>query len=162
MSAILPQSIGYDGFCFGVGFCICHLLPSMEEIFTRQVRRPWGRVVCLTRNNFPRNASILLHLLSSAAGCFGGLHSSMLFNVPAKCRYFRIRSVLLSCVLASYLLAALPCACLCSGCVCRCHDADMLVEILKEKGVPAEPLSDYINAFRYIFTSKYIYFPKKR
>lgn len=31
----------------------------------------------------------------------------------------------------------------------RCHDADMLLQILEEKGVPTEPLSDYINAFRY-------------
>ena len=30
----------------------------------------------------------------------------------------------------------------------RCHDADMLLEILEEKGVPSEPLSDYVNAFR--------------
>eukprot|EP00903_Cladosiphon_okamuranus_P012906 g12050.t1 len=37
---------------------------------------------------------------------------------------------------------------ICSGAQ-RCHDADMLVEILKEKGVPAEPLADYINAFRH-------------
>ncbi|CAN0517518.1 unnamed protein product [Scytosiphon promiscuus] len=30
----------------------------------------------------------------------------------------------------------------------RCHDADMLLEILEEKGVPPEPLTDYVNAFR--------------
>lgn len=34
-------------------------------------------------------------------------------------------------------------------CTCRCHDADMLIKILKEKGVPPEPLADYINAFRW-------------
>ncbi|CAN0381171.1 unnamed protein product [Pylaiella littoralis] len=37
---------------------------------------------------------------------------------------------------------------ICSGAQ-RCHDADMLVHILEEKRVPAEPLSDYINAFRH-------------
>ncbi|CAM9440522.1 unnamed protein product [Ectocarpus sp. 4 AP-2014] len=37
---------------------------------------------------------------------------------------------------------------ICSGAQ-RCHDADMLMQILDEKGVPAEPLSDYINAFRH-------------
>ncbi|CAM9909829.1 unnamed protein product [Scytosiphon promiscuus] len=37
---------------------------------------------------------------------------------------------------------------ICSGAQ-RCHDADMLVQILEEKGVPAEPLADYINAFRH-------------
>eukprot|EP00904_Undaria_pinnatifida_P002120 jgi/Undpi1/11909/HiC_scaffold_4.g01608.m1 len=37
---------------------------------------------------------------------------------------------------------------ICSGAQ-RCHDADMLLEILKEKGVPPEPLTDYVNAFRH-------------
>ncbi|CAM9750858.1 unnamed protein product [Ascophyllum nodosum] len=37
---------------------------------------------------------------------------------------------------------------ICSGAQ-RCHDADMLVDVLKEKGVPPEPLADYINAFRH-------------
>lgn len=42
-----------------------------------------------------------------------------------------------------YTSPTVPCSC-----VLRCHDADMLMQILEEKGVPAEPLSDYINAFR--------------
>lgn len=33
----------------------------------------------------------------------------------------------------------------------RCHDPDMLLGILEKKGLPAEPLKDYVNAFRCVF-----------